>query len=672
MKIGGRESLARCEPTLLPSLLSIITFAVLITVALHDNDARGYRSWLLFAVGSAIALSARYYVVLRRSPHQHTTLLGVVYANVVVALAAITVSSSLFLQPIAQDRTSVPYLVLVLGVSGIVLSVSRSRRDLFCSFQIPLVSVAAIAYIGTDIGPAGAIAAIAALYLAALAIIHVASHRGALNELVLEAQTRELAMDLAVQNERLQMAYEALSDSNMALETANSGFNSLNRTLLYQATHDPLTLLLNRRGALEQMTEVLDAATDQTPMGLLYIDLDHFKMINDLVGHRGGDQFLAAIADRLQRSLSTDDFAGRIGGDEFIAILPNRDLAESTATARRLVEILRQPVHAEGREVPSSVSIGVTAGPQAGADADDLLQFANAALHHAKGAGRNRVEVFDRAVRQHHERRAAEVRSVRRAIEDGDIVPYFQPEIDAATGRVLGAEILARWLVDGRAVPAVNFIEIIERAASLERLTQLMVAQSRPMMRRLISLGLPTNFRFRLNLAPTSTDGAAQSDALEELLDGIEPDVITVDVAEGAVMHDLAAATTQLHALRDRGVRVCLDDFARGHSSLSLLRTLPIDEVRIDRVCVDALPAAATDRAIVRAVIGLVKELGLDVSADGVESPLQADALLALGCSRHQGLFYSAALPAAEFEHFLNSKMVEGITKTPVSAMPGR
>jgi len=187
-----------------------------------------------------------------------------------------------------------------------------------------------------------------------------------------------------------------------------------------------------------------------------------------------------------------------------------------------------------------------------------------------------------------------------------------------------------------------------------------MLTQARPQIRRLASLGLPDGFRFRVNLAPSSTDRAWRGSPIDDLIRGIEPSLLTVDVREAAVANDLPTAAATLASFRARGGRVCLDDFTRGVSSLSLLRKLPIDEVRIDRQSIDTITAHPHDRAIVRSIIAVVREIGLAVTAEGVETGAQADALIALGCVRQQGHLYARALPAAEFESFLVERLAEG------------
>ena len=405
---------------------------------------------------------------------------------------------------------------------------------------------------------------------------------------------------------------------------------------------------------------MLANASDSQPVGLLFCDLDRFKAVNDALGHRGGDRFISIIADRLSRSIEPGSIAGRMGGDEFVVVMPGLDLASAAVVANRLVGVLAQPVYAEGREVPSSVSIGVAAAPLHGNAASELLRHANAALYRAKAGGRNRVELFDGSMQQELVTRLEGEQALRRAIDDGEIIAFFQPEIDATNGQIVGAELLARWVRrDGQVVTAQEFMAVAVSAGLLERITDRVIASARSHIRRLAILGLPDDFRFRINMAPEATERSWRDDPIEQMLQGIDASLVTIDVRESSVDGDLPSAAANLASFRARGGRVCLDDFARGVSSLSLLRRLPLDEVRIDRLSIDTITAHPHDRAIVRSIIALVREIGFAVTADGIETGAQADALIALGCVHQQGHLYAPALPAGEFEDYLLARMAE-------------
>jgi predicted signal transduction protein with EAL and GGDEF domain len=352
--------------------------------------------------------------------------------------------------------------------------------------------------------------------------------------------------------------------------------------------------------------------------------------------------------------------AGRIGGDEFVVALPGFSDQSTMAVAHQLLGVLGQAIHAAGRELPCSVSIGIAHTPTHGANVSEVLANANVALYRAKSSGRSRVVHFDTELaRENSDRIDLELR-LRRAIDDGDIVPFFQPELDASTGMIVGAELLARWVQpNGTVVAANEFMDLAVNAGLLDRVTERVFGGARRQIRRLAVLGLPEGFRFRVNLAPHSTERPWRDNPIDLLVKGIDPHLLTVDVRESFVNVDLPSAAANLTEFRARGGRVCLDDFAQGVSSLSMLRRLPLDEVRIDRISIDTITTHPHDRAIVRSIIALTREIGLEVTADGVETAAQADALIALGCVRQQGHLYAPALPEEGFENYLLRRLAE-------------
>jgi predicted signal transduction protein with EAL and GGDEF domain len=379
-----------------------------------------------------------------------------------------------------------------------------------------------------------------------------------------------------------------------------------------------------------------------------------------MLGHRGGDHFLRIVADRIDRCVRTEGVAGRIGGDEFIVALPGADEAKTVGVAQQLQSALGNAIHAAGRELPSSVSIGIALAPFHGTNVGELLANANVALYRAKSDGRSRTTYFDTELAEENRERIDLELRLRRAIDDGDIVPFYQPELDASTGMIVGAELLARWVQpNGTVVSAHEFMDLAVRAGLLDRLTERVLSGARRQIRRWALLGLPEGFRFRVNLAPHSTERPWRDNPIDGLVTGVDPKLLTVDVRESYVTVDLPTAAANLTEFRARGGRVCLDDFAQGVSSLSMLRQLPLDEVRIDRISIDTITTHPHDRAIVRSIIALTREIGLEVTADGVETGAQADALIALGCVRQQGHLYAPALAEDEFENYLLGRLAE-------------
>ena len=545
----------------------------------------------------------------------------------------------------APNEMVMPFAVFPTTAAAVGAMLTAGRRDMFACLLVPLASMSAFTLVtSTDIRMRG-MAALWVFYSAALTVIHSTLSKTVRTAILLQTTSDELLAE--IERDQVQLTE---TNAQLALSIEQ---------LTHQATHDALTGLLNRRGMFESL-DTLISETPTQPVGVLFLDLDRFKAINDTLGHRGGDHFLRIVSDRIERCIKATGVAGRIGGDEFVVALPGADEQTTVAVAHQLQGLLGQAIHAAGRELPSSVSIGIAHAPTHGANVSEVLANANVALYRAKTSGRSRVIHFNTELaRENKDRIDLELR-LRRAIDDGDIVPFFQPELDASSGMIVGAELLARWVQpNGTVVAAHDFMDLAVRAGLLDRVTERVFGGARRQIRRLAVLGLPDGFRFRVNLAPHSTDRPWRDNPIDLLVKGIDPHLLTVDVRESFVNVDLPSAAANLTEFRARGGRVCLDDFAQGVSSLSMLRRLPLDEVRIDRISIDTITTHPHDRAIVRSIIALTREIGLEVTADGVETGAQADALIALGCVRQQGHLYAPALPEEAFESYLLRRLAE-------------
>jgi diguanylate cyclase (GGDEF)-like protein len=630
----------------------LIPFTVLASILTKNEIAHGRLNlWISTAVLSTVLIAAGItaYRRLPRSagaagvgptPRWIVALLriGLVSMGVVFGMTTWVASS-------ASVEMVMLFAVFPTTAGTIAAMLTAGRRDMFASLLAPIGILSAYTLGTSGDNRLRGLAVLWVFYSAALTVIHSTLSKTVRNGIVLQKTSEDLLAEI----ERDQ---EQLTETNAQLALSIE-------QLTHQATHDALTGLLNRRGMFETLEALIgDEATE--PVGVLFCDLDRFKSVNDTLGHRGGDHFLRIVADRIERCIKTNGLAGRIGGDEFVVALPGATEQATLAVAHQLQGVLGQAIHAAGRELPSSVSIGIAHAPTHGGNVSEVLANANVALYRAKTSGRARVTHFDTELaRENRDRIDLELR-LRRAIDDGDIVPFFQPELDASTGMIVGAELLARWVQpNGTVVAAQDFMDLAVRAGLLDRVTERVFGGARRQIRRLAVLGLPEGFRFRVNLAPHSTERPWRDNPIDLLVKGIDPHLLTVDVRESFVTVDLPSAASNLAEFRARGGRVCLDDFAQGVSSLSMLRRLPLDEVRIDRISIDTITTHPHDRAIVRSIIALTREIGLEVTADGVETGAQADALIALGCVRQQGHLYSPALPEDAFENYLLRRLAE-------------
>ena len=631
----------------------LIPFTALVTILTRrDNDGTRLQAWMGAAIVSTVLIAVgvnayrrlpsatidepaglptpRWIVMLLRT--------GLLSMGVLFGMTTWVASS-------ASVEMVMLFAVFPSTASAIAAMLTAGRRDMFVSLLAPIAVLSACTLATSSDYRLLWLAALWVFYSLALAAIHSTLSTTVRTAIALQKTSEDLLAEI----ERDQAQ---LTETNAQLAVSIE-------QLTHQATHDALTGLLNRRGMFEALESLIGEGETQ-PVGVLFLDLDRFKAINDTLGHRGGDHFLRIVADRIERCITGNGVAGRIGGDEFVVALPGANEQATVAVAHQLHGVLGQAIHAAGRELPSSVSIGIAHAPTHGVNVNEVLANANVALYRSKTSGRSRVTHFDTDLsRENRDRIDLELR-LRRAIDDGDIVPFFQPELDASTGMIVGAELLARWVQpNGTVVAAHDFMDLAVRAGLLDRVTERVFGGARRQIRRLAVLGLPEGFRFRVNLAPHSTERPWRDNPIDLLVAGIDPHLLTVDVRESFVTVDLPSAASNLAEFRARGGRVCLDDFAQGVSSLSMLRRLPLDEVRIDRISIDTITTHPHDRAIVRSIIALTREIGLEVTADGVETGAQADALIALGCVRQQGHLYAPALPEEAFENYLLRRLAE-------------
>jgi diguanylate cyclase (GGDEF)-like protein/PAS domain S-box-containing protein len=424
--------------------------------------------------------------------------------------------------------------------------------------------------------------------------------------------------------------------------------------LEWAATHDDLTGLPNRTAAMATVDRLLTDAPAGS-VALLFIDLDNFKVVNDSLGHGVGDELLRTMADRLRAVVSVDDILARFGGDEFIVVV---DAPPGERDPLVLAEDLRQAVDraidVEGNELFVSGSIGVAVNDRPGRTADELFRDADAAMYRAKARGRDCVELFaagSNETSRHALRTAGELR---RGIELGEVVPYFQPIVDLTSGHVVGFEALARWLHPARGLLAPGeFLSLAEETglitdlgASVLRDSLAQFARWRATSQPFADAALSVNVGTRQVVDPTFLDVVRT--ALAE--SGFDADSLWLEITETALLADVKASTVAMRELRSLGLHLVVDDFGTGYSSLTYLKRFPIEGIKIDRSFVAGLGIDSEDTTIVEAVVNLGHSLELAVTAEGVETPLQLNRLRELGCERGQGYLFGRPRPAAIIE----------------------
>jgi diguanylate cyclase (GGDEF)-like protein/PAS domain S-box-containing protein len=430
-------------------------------------------------------------------------------------------------------------------------------------------------------------------------------------------------------------------------------------SLAHQASHDPLTGLLNRRRLLELLTEELRsrAAPGAGQPALLFLDLDDFKVVNDSLGHHAGDQLLLHVAHRLRGAVRDVDVVSRFGGDEFAVLC--RGVADEQAAvevARRLLEAVTGPVQLGSTTVAVSGSIGVVIGGQAHAEAEDVLRDADVAMYQAKAAGKDCWAVFDEQAREQAQRRVDLARDLRHALDRGDLDVHYQPvvrvpSLPGAAVELVSVEALARWShATWGQVPPADFVALAEENGLVGQLgLQVLREACAQMVRWTRELGPSAPATVSVNVSTLQMRQPDFPEVVAAVLaeTGLAGPALCLELTETVVMHDTSAAALAFHRLHELGVRVSIDDFGTGHSSLSVLRRLPFDQLKIDRSLLTDL-CAGTHDPVVAAVVAMGLALQLDIVAEGVETTEQVAELRRLGCPLAQGFLFSEPLaPAA-------------------------
>jgi diguanylate cyclase (GGDEF)-like protein len=414
-----------------------------------------------------------------------------------------------------------------------------------------------------------------------------------------------------------------------------------------QALHDPLTGLANRRKLWDHLQAALAARrANGAACGLLMIDLDRFKPINDLHGHEVGDAVLKVVAQRLVEILRSGETVARLGGDEFAVVLPQVTTSlDAIRPARRILSALETPIAIGELSCQIAASIGIAVAEGAAASGgQDLMRQADAALYAAKRAGRNGIQFFEPAMDVEIQRRARLELALRKGLREGEFEPAFQPLVDLNSGETQGYEMLARWTSrsEGAVEPSV-FIPIAEDTGLIGDLTLAILKQACAEARH-----WPASQTLAINISPLQLrDPAFPALLLASIREaGFDPNRLEVEVTETSVVVDYDAAKAAILALKAAGVRISLDDFGTGYSSLHHLRELPFDKLKIDRSFIRSMHASRESRKIVDAIVALGSSLGLTVLAEGVESAADAECLRGLGCDMGQGFHFGSPAPA--------------------------
>ena len=426
------------------------------------------------------------------------------------------------------------------------------------------------------------------------------------------------------------------------------------------AQHDSLTGLPNRLALLIRLGQLLpEARRHHWKIGMMFIDLDRFKVINDTLGHQVGDEMLREVACRLSHVVRETDFVARLGGDEFVILLPGiNSAADAALVAGKIVSALGIPIEAEGHELHTSPSIGISLFPDDGPDGDSILKNADTAMYHAKSAGRNNYQFFTATMNAAANERLGIERKLRHAISRNEFSLVYQPQFRADRSRPTGVEALIRWQhpTDGMISPD-RFIPVAEETGMIVEIGDWVLFQACREMMSWINRGVPP-IRVAVNVSARQLRRRDFCETVAGALaeSGLPPEYLELEITESSVMENPKEAIEILERLRRMGLSLAIDDFGTGYSSLAYLKLFPIDHLKIDRSFVRDIEHDLNDRAIAFGTIALAHSLGLNVIAEGVETSDQLELLCTNGCDEVQGYLFSKPLSnEAALDFLLNA-----------------
>jgi diguanylate cyclase (GGDEF)-like protein len=440
--------------------------------------------------------------------------------------------------------------------------------------------------------------------------------------------------------------------------------------LEHQANYDALTGLPNRNLLHDRLRQAVYSQRAPRNIGVVFMDLDHFKLINDSLGHSTGDKLLKGMAERLRAVLREGDTVGRVGGDEFVLILSDQANEEGVfRTMQRIAAKVAEPIVIEGRELYVTCSAGISLYPQDGRDVDTLLRNADAAMYRAKEHGRANFQFYTSEMNERVSDRLALESALRRALERREFALHYQQKVDLRTGEIIGAEALVRWSHPewGLVRPA-RFIPIAEETGLIVPLGEWVVHEAARQCRAWREAGLnPGVVSVNLSARQFRQEGLVRtvSRILEET--GLDPASLEMELTESMVMHNVETAIATLQGLKSLGISLSVDDFGTGYSSLSYLKDLPIDTLKIDRAFVRDIGtgAEAEDGILAQAIISLGHAMHLKVIAEGVETDAQVHFLKRHGCDQVQGFLYGEPVPPEQFARLLERARRKGTARAP-------
>ena len=429
--------------------------------------------------------------------------------------------------------------------------------------------------------------------------------------------------------------------------------------LKYQAEHDALTKLPNRLLFLDRLQQALKhARRKKQTVSILFLDLDRFKEVNDTYGHEAGDKLLKHVTARLKESVREEDTVARLGGDEFTVIFQNLTQREVVKVVDKIMNNMQTPFHISDIELFITFSIGISNYPDDGDTSEILLRNADTAMYKAKDSGKNNYKFYNEEMTKLAFERMELEKEIRTALQNNEFVPYFQPKIDAKNLKLIGLEVLVRWIhpQKGMVFPD-KFISFAEEVGLIGNIDNYMMRSAIKQLMEWRKEGLDTG-KLSINLSAKQLSSKTYITELKDIIYafGCNTCNIELEITESHIMDDPQKAIITLQEIRKLGINISIDDFGTGYSSLAYLKKLPINKLKIDRSFVMDIPEDKDDVAIVKAIISLAANLGLEVIAEGAETKEQVDFLLSEGCNDIQGYYFSKPLCAKDCKEFILKK----------------
>ncbi|HEY9059478.1 MAG TPA: EAL domain-containing protein [Pseudobacteroides sp.] len=449
-----------------------------------------------------------------------------------------------------------------------------------------------------------------------------------------------------VSNER---SYKKLAESQKKLK------ESMKQIKKY-AYYDFLTGLPNKAFMLEKIDNILKESNEKTTFSLLFLDLDNFKMINDILGHDYGDQLLKTIAIKLKKCIGKGDILARLGGDEFLILLTDKfDKEKIESTAGKIINIFSRQCSLSGKEFSITASMGIVRYPYDGTDVQTLYKNADTAMYQVKEKGKNGFLFFSQDMNDRVSEKLDMENRLRKAIKNEEFVVYYQPQIDIETMQVRGVEALVRWNhpTEGILQPS-EFIPAAEESGLIIEIDEFVMRTACKQLKKWIDSNY-TPITISINLTSKQFQHANITSLLREVImeTGLEADFLEIEITESIVMEDLNVTLDILKDLKEIGVKISLDDFGTGYSSLNYLKRLPIDTIKIDKSFINEITEDSKEEAIAESIIALAHKMKLSVVAEGIETKKQLEFIKEHKCDKAQGYYFSKPLPVEEIEKML-------------------